>query len=167
MEDAGLGVVSQGLNSDPISNCAMLSASCGGWLNFPCQIGATTPISCGCERPGQMYLQLRGLCADSNIDRFYIPRNKNGSGAVILLGFYTTIIEYDIENVSWTLREYSQNTTAVTDAPFTSFALGANEWFIEGDSFDCSRKGMPYKRMLKLTGCREGEFTCRDGQCIR
>ena len=114
-----------------------------------------------------MYLQLRGLCADSNIDRFYIPRNKNGSGAVILLGFYTTIIEYDIENVSWTLREYSQNTTAVTDAPFTSFALGANEWFIEGDSFDCSRKGMPYKRMLKLTGCREGEFTCSDGQCIR
>ena len=114
-----------------------------------------------------MYLQLRGLCADSNIDRFYIPRNKNGSGAVILLGFYTTIIEYDIENVSWTLREYSQNTTAVTDAPFTSFALGANEWFIKGDSFDCSRKGMPYKRMLKLTGCREGEFTCRDGQCIR
>ena len=51
------------------------------------------PIVCACEHPNQMYLQLRGLCPDSNLDRFYVPRNQEG--AVILIGLKTSLISND------------------------------------------------------------------------
>ena len=116
-----------------------------------------------------MYLQLRGLCPDSNIDQFYIPRNKKRSGKVNLIGFKNTIIEYEGAELAWNLRVYgaSGNTTARSESPLASFVLGAHEWRIEEDNLVCSPKGEPYTRLLKLTGCREGEFTCSDGQCIR
>ena len=53
------------------------------------------PIVCACVHPSQMYLQLRGLCPDTNMDRFYVPRNKERSGAVILIGLKTSLISYD------------------------------------------------------------------------
>ena len=53
------------------------------------------PIVCACVHPSQMYLQLRGLCPDSNLDRFYVPRNKERSGALILIGLKTSLIAYD------------------------------------------------------------------------
>ena len=86
---------------------------------------------------------------------------------MLLIGLGTTIIDYDKESISWKLLQYSQNTTAVTDAPMASFVMGSHEWLIENDNIECSKKGKPYTRTLKLTGCREGEFTCSDGQCIR
>ena len=51
------------------------------------------PIVCACEHPNQMYLKMRGLCPDSNLDRFYVPRNQEG--AVILIGLKTSLISYD------------------------------------------------------------------------
>ena len=53
------------------------------------------------------------------------------------------------------------------DGPLESYVLGTHEWRIEGDNVQCSAKGEAYTATLKLTGCREGEFTCYDGQCIR
>ena len=116
-----------------------------------------------------MYLQLRGLCPDSNIDQFYIPRNKNRSGKVNLIGFKNTIIEYEGSALAWQLRVFggSANTTAKSESSMSSFVLGTHEWRIEEDNLACSPKGEPYTRVLKLTGCGEGEFTCSDGQCIR
>ena len=124
---------------------------------------------CACENSEQMYLQLRGLCPVTNIDQAYIPRNKPRSGKVNLLGFRNTIIEYHGEKMGWKLKVHGilQNTTAHSNAPLASFVLGKHEWHIEEDKFECSDKGEPYTRVLKLTGCREGEFTCSDGQCIR
>ena len=126
-------------------------------------------ISCVCEHPEQMYLQLRGLCPDSNIDQLYIPRNNARTGKVNLLGFIKTVIEYvEVEKI-WKLRVHGmlENTTAISESPISSYVLGTHEWLIEGDNFICSTRGEAYTRMLKLTGCREGEFTCSDGQCIR
>ena len=116
-----------------------------------------------------MYLQLRGLCPDSNIDQFYIPRNKKKSGKVMLIGFKNTIIEYEGAELAWRLSVTgaTANTSAKSESPLSSFVLGAHEWRIEEDNLACSNKGEPYTRLLKLTGCQEGEFTCSDGQCIR
>ena len=124
---------------------------------------------CACDHPEQMYLQLRGLCPDTNIDRVYVPRNKPRSGKVDLLGFQNTLVEYQGEKLGWQLRVEGilQNTTAQSKAPYPSFVLGKHEWVIEEDNMECSENGEPYTRVLKLTGCREGEFTCSDGQCIR
>ena len=61
----------------------------------------------------------------------------------------------------------SRNTTAISEAPFSTFALGSHNWVITNDNKVCSIKGESYSKHLKLTGCREGEFTCSDGQCIK
>ena len=116
-----------------------------------------------------MYLQMRGLCPDSNIDQLYIPRNKPRSGSVELLGFKTTLIEYEGAKLGWKLRVHGmlENTTAQSKARLSSYVLGTHEWVIEEDNIECSMMGENYTRMLKLTGCWEGEFTCSDGQCIR
>ena len=83
----------------------------------------------------------RGLCPDTKIDRFYVPRNMEGTGKVQLIGLMTTIIEYDEEALSWRLQEHSQNTSATSDAAHRSYALGSHEWRVEGDSIDCTNKG--------------------------
>ena len=99
--------------------------------------------------------------------RFYVPSNKKRSGYVILVGLRSSIIEYSKETLSWQLVEQTHNTTALAEASFSSYALGAHPWLIQGDNPTCSSKGGPHTRRLKLTGCREGDFTCSDGQCIR
>ena len=124
-------------------------------------------IYCTCEHPIEMYVQLRGLCPDSYIDQVYIPRNRPKSGNVDLLGFKDTVIKYEGSQLGWKLWSDVQNTTAHSKAPLASFVLGKHEWAIKGDNMECSESGEPYTRLLKLTGCREGEFTCSDGQCIR
>ena len=116
-----------------------------------------------------MYLQLRGLCPDSYIDQLYVPRNKPRGNKLQLIGFKNSIIEHAGVNVGWKLKVngFLQNTTAITESPLESYVLGTHQWNIEEDNLKCSNKGEPYTRVLKLTGCREGEFTCADGQCIR
>ena len=58
-------------------------------------------------------------------------------------------------------------TTALSEAIYSSFALGSRNWTISNDNWNCSRRGESYSRRLKLTGCMKGEFTCSDGQCIK
>ena len=154
-----------GLSGDP--NCGLFAPFWNSWVDLPCQISSAQPVGCACEHPEQMYLQLRGLCPHSNIDRFYVPRNKMKSGAVMLIGLATTIIEYDNDNMLWRLTELSKNTSATTNASLPSYALGAHEWIIDNDNVKCGTKGELFRGVLKLTGCREGDFTCSDGQCIR
>ena len=47
-----------------------------------------------------------------------------------------------------------------------SFLLGKHSWTIENDTYVCGQ-GNQYTIDLKLTGCKEDEFTCSDGQCIK
>ena len=85
----------------------------------------------------------------------------------MLIGQETTTVEYSKGEVAWQLTEHLHNTSALIDAPLESYVLGSHEWLIENDHVKCSTKGKPYRIILKLTGCREEEFTCNDGQCIR
>ena len=116
-----------------------------------------------------MFLHMRGLCPDSKLDQYYIPRNRQRSGQVDLIGLMSSVIEYQASERVWRLTVHGlpQNTTAVSESLFSTFVLGTHDWVISEDNPVCSLKGQPYTKTLKLTGCREGEFTCRDGQCIR
>ena len=86
--NTGLKVdIAVGKNKDNgFGNCAIMLAFDPGWQAFSCKTTGIPDIGCGCEKQGEMYLQLLGLCPDSNIDRFYVPRNKKKSGALILVG---------------------------------------------------------------------------------
>ena len=167
--NTSFGVFSGSNEIDTTQNCGILVPLWNSWTNWICEYFVDHLIACACEHPGQMYLQLRGLCPDSKIDRFYIPRNKEKSGAVQLLGFDSTIIEYDKRNFLWMLNTSSRtwNTSAVSEAPLDSYVLGSHKWTINNDVFGCSSRGEAYQTVLKLTGCSEGQFTCGDGQCIR
>ena len=153
------------LDGGASGNCGFMDPRWKGWRDFMCS--RDFPVTCACEHPGQMYLQLRGLCPLSSVDKYYVPRNKKKSGAVQLIGFRTSVIEYHREMNSWILTEFSRNTTGQTKASLHTYALGSHEWRLAGDHYECSEDGAPYSATLKLTGCTDGQFTCRDGQCIR
>ena len=68
----------------------------------------------------------------------------------------------------WHLKvdDFNSETVATSDASFHSFLLGMSEWRVVGDHYECN-KGLPYTAHLKLSGCKETEFTCHDGQCVK
>ena len=107
---------------------------------------------------------MRGLCGDSYIDRDFLPQNDPAEGFIT---FYGTIeANLAFRDNQWSLRMGHYNTTAHTNAPVSSFMLGKHVWTIANDSEKCN-KGESYTAVLKLTGCKVGEFTCDDGQCVK
>ena len=66
--------------------CTVLYCTVQGWHDWFCSINPEVEITCACEHPGQMYLQLRGLCPESRLDRFYVPRNMRWSGLPVMVG---------------------------------------------------------------------------------
>ena len=109
-------------------------------------------------------LTLRGLCSDSHIDQFYLARNDPLTGFLYYYGTHKTIAQFD--GKKWKMLTAFFNTSASTDAKPNTFILGKHSWSIGGDSEEC-HSGQPYTTKLKLTGCKEGDFTCNDGQCVR
>lgn len=80
--------------NDP-GHCGVMMIKQPGWRNFYCKTKGIPQITCACDHPGQMYLHLRGLCPDSNIDKYFVPRNKQKSGALVLVGVAKqSMIEY-------------------------------------------------------------------------
>ena len=169
IDDVNKAISGGELNGGTKENCGLLVGPWKGWNDWGCNINKDSPIMCSCQHPKQMYLRMRGLCPDSFIDQFYVPSNKPKHGATIFVGLLTTVIEYIPESSIWRLKFHGSaiaNTTAVTESPHYSFVLGSHQWTISDDNKGCSIRGRPYTRILKLTGCQDGEFTCNDGQCI-
>ena len=115
-----------------------------------------------------MILTLRGLCPTTNIDKHFVPQNKEDDGQTLFRGLYKTIIQYQESDHLWHLKVvgFNYETVATSDASKHSFLLGMSKWMVTGDSELCN-KGMPYTTNLKLSGCKETEFTCHDGQCVK
>ena len=82
-----------------------------------------------------------------------------------LVGMYYTQIRYDQDQKVWTLTDAEYNVTGISTASQASYTLGKHNWTIRGD-FGCSRDGGEYTTELKMSGCREKQFTCDDGQCV-
>ena len=136
--------------------------------DWACVVPPTHHIKCVCQHPRRIYLKLRGLCTTSNIDRYYSPGNQKLSGNFIMIGLKKTIIEFDRKSYTWNLQVIGigQKTVASSKAPEISILLGTHLWTIEEDHKGCSDLGVSYSKFLKLAGCADDEYTCRDGQCI-
>ena len=74
-------------------------------------------------------------------------------------------IHYDSSISQWVYLDPRLNVTARSRATQNSFALGKHNWTVSGDLYHCS-KNKDYEIELKLSGCKEDEFTCNDGQCV-
>ena len=123
--------------------------------------------ACICQTRPRPYLQLRGLCPQSAIDTLFLPVNSRDDVTVLhYVSNRDSVIRYKDDQWVLTLADSSTNTSAVTEASLVSFLLGKHQWTVHNDSYECSNGGS-YTTQLKLTTCKEGDFTCRDGQCVK
>ena len=145
-------------------NCLNLLSGTSLWNDDGCQ---RKEIACSCERKTQLYLKLRGLCPHSTVrDRYFQPMNNfTDSTELNLVGMYYTKIRYDHGQKVWTLTDAEYNVTGSSTAPQASYTIGKHNWTIRGD-VGCFRNGEEYTIELKMSGCREKQFTCNDGQCV-
>ena len=136
-----------------VNNICHQTAGMGGWY-------------CACHFPERPFLTLRGLCKDSHIDQTYLPQNHPLDGRTTYYGNTKSYARFDAKDNQWTLKTFLYNTTALSDEISGRFMLGKQNWTIKGDSKKC-HKGKSYIATLKLTSCKDGEFTCDDGHCIK
>ena len=113
-------------------------------------------------------IRLRGLCPDTSLEnwRYTVSQSTIDPSNIIMVGYQSAKIEYNPLLSQWEYTDPRLNVTAWSRASQKSFVLGKHNWTISGDNYQCS-EGKDYKIALKLTGCKESEFTCSDGQCIR
>ena len=137
-----------------------------GWLNWRCTASEAEIIHCLCWRREQIYLTLRGLCPDTNIDTYWVPRNDETS-KLLYVGITSSRISFNYSANMWELGVVGKKERTVGRAKtgFDSLLLGRTHWLVETDTPACNN-GEPYGATLKLSGCGEEEFTCSDGQCI-
>ena len=88
-----LGVAAGEPNGGMAENCGIVVTLWGGWQDWPCKLTKTSAYACPCEAKGPMYLTLRGLCPDTNIDKYFVPQNKDHDGRTMFWGLFKTIIK--------------------------------------------------------------------------
>ena len=119
---------------------------------------------CLCQFQKSPVVRLRGLCSDSNIDNHFTLMQSNKS--ILFRGLKGSEIRFSTVNALPKWKIQAKSTTAISSAPDTSYALGKNFWTIANNSLKCNEGKMVVKR-LKLSSCKEGEFTCNNGDCIK
>jgi hypothetical protein len=130
-----VGAVS-GVSSLRQSNCAVIGSILGGWIDWKCNLlSDLEPITCMCHKDQQIYLRLRGLCPDSNIDKFWVPRNRKG-----LLEYYGIIsseIQFNYDEYIWNMKVMGkkEKTTATSGNVFGSLMLGKGSYKINMDFY--------------------------------
>ena len=123
-------------------------------------------MGCPCNYETLPILHLRGYCLYSDVDfdnEIFTPMTLNTDQAYIGWGgSISAQIWFNSELGQWVLIDKNNNIMAIADADQNSFALGKYNWTISGDSSQCSSDIVE----MKLTGCKDDEFTCDEGQCI-
>ena len=143
----------------------MLAVSASGYMNMECS--SYIGWHCTCDfQDEHPFLKLRGLCKDTLLDKTYLPQNSPSNGETTYYGDYKTIARYLRDDNQWRMETETYGITAVSKEISGRYMLGKQTWAIEGDSKKC-HGGKTYTAQLKLTGCKEGEFTCDNGQCIK
>ena len=98
----------------------------------------------GCEIPNALenksVLNLRGVCKFSYLDRKYnIKYDSNNT--ISYLGDSKSVISYDFDALVWKLEDKTNpSLTAISEAPYRSFAIGNFNWTITNDSIMCNHK---------------------------
>ncbi|XP_071515264.1 uncharacterized protein [Panulirus ornatus] len=134
--------------------------------------GLWTPTSCRSRRCVAcsfqvLVIRVRGLCRRSLLDsRFLITQD---SGNLSITGVYSSeIIKRPPDHSktddfgSWEMKRVDMedvSATLIRKSPSHSF-IGLNSWKVTNDVCGISRV------KLRLTVCRQGQFSCKDGTCV-
>ena len=140
--------------------------NCAGF--FDCRwfdISCSRTLHCLCDSEPRPNLRLLGLCNETLIARDYQPQNDVKDIETLTLVSHSTSIQYDQNQMLWLMSVAHHNVSGTSVASPVSFTLGKNAWTIFGDK-GCNKKSNSYEIDLKMSGCKDGNFTCYDGQCI-
>ena len=146
-------------NGETYENCAVIFGC--RWVTRYCNNDAY----CLCENQPRPALKLMGLCKKTFVDRDYQPQNDVKNVETLTIVGKSTTIQYDQNQLLWMMNVVNSNVTGTSVAPYESFSLGKNNWTIFGDK-GCNKESHSYKVELKMSGCKDGNFTCSDGQCV-
>ena len=167
---------SQLIQYQPVSSGNAVSAVSENWLDKRCVAQGSEERwyphqcysdgnACACTKTQDTQVQLRGLCPESMIDTLFAPMNgRRDITKLVLRGLKQTTIWFDTFQKAWMLTNAWSNTTGTSSAPKASYAIGVHSWAISDDQY-CN-EGQPYTAKLKLTACKDDEFTCHDGLCV-
>ena len=124
---------------------------------------ATTTICTVCEASNlNPVMYTRGLCSKTNLDKIY-SITMGDDGYAQYLGKKKSIISFNYQQRIWEMKIFPNPQTTVTiNAPFSSLLLGRHTWTITDD--ECGRGTQMVD--VKLSMCKEGEFTCNNGHCV-
>ena len=88
---------------------------------------------CACEKYGNLFLKLRGLCPESNIDKFWVPDME--TSLFMLRGITGAEIRFFREKNRWQLTVFGrkEDTVATTSSSYHSFVMGKSQWSIVND----------------------------------
>ena len=116
-------------NGGTTENCvrARMREDVVSWLDKPC--GNHRPGACVCGRVPFLYLELRGLCANSAIDKHYHPWNNfSNSNEMLLVGEKQSSIKYDESRKVWNLSVARSNVMGFSNASHHTYSLGKHKW---------------------------------------
>ena len=149
---------------DPKKSCTVGSL---GMVNYFCiNTGGLGGFYCSCDFVEHPFLTLRGLCKDSYLDQTYLPQNGPVDGETTYYGNRISFAKFLKDELQWRIATSVYNITAMSKEIPGRMMLGKQTWTVEGDSKKCF-DGKTYQTELKLSRCKEGEFTCANGQCIK
>ena len=100
--------------------------------------------SCPCSYPAEPLIRMQGLCKNSLVKKgsekiLFTPKQLPGNPRnMILLGQYSTRIEYNDTSSQWVLTDAIHDVTAVSRATKTSYLLGKHKWTISNDDDECN-----------------------------
>jgi hypothetical protein len=122
---------------------------------------------CLIQEPSMVF-QLRGLCLESSFSRQFTFMITD-EGQVRYLGDGTSMIFYNKTTLKWELHDRRDSSAkAASMALETSLLIGTQTFDFSGVPSDVCTSGSGAEKQVrvKLTSCREGQFTCSDGQCV-
>ncbi|XP_076049639.1 uncharacterized protein LOC143030375 [Oratosquilla oratoria] len=135
----------------------------GMWATRDCDI---VRRCLACEYNGVKFLHLRGLCQHSFFDRLYYVRDTQDHVPKFEGLLYSHIFRtWDADSTStgyWNLVVKGEESFRARTRVLSTYEypIGLREWDVSGD--DCPGQ----RKFLKLTSCKNHEFTCNDGSCV-
>ena len=122
----------------------------------------TYEVCFACTSHVRPLLTVRGLCSGSAFDT-QVKFSINKDGFVEYYGTKRTLIKFDYDKNMWIMTSLSfPRTIARASAQGHTLALGSKSWVFENER--CGKAHV--EKLLKITTCTEGQYTCEDGRCV-
>lgn len=106
----------------------------------------------------------RGLCEGTKIDRKYTLQLNRSTGHSFWKGFAKSKIDWNPDTENYQLKAFGREEVLAEYNKTSYFPVGLRTWWLLNDTCD---EFKPRKVTLLLTQCKNDEFSCSDGSCIK